>query len=59
MNIEEVLKKFILKEHLRTAASDGSSFVKKFNYHSFISKFKKSVRKMSMTVFTVFSRSYQ
>ena len=45
MNIEEVLKKFFLKEHLRTAASDGSSFVKKFNYHFFHIKIQKECEK--------------
>ena len=32
MNIEKVLRTNFLKEHLRTAASEGSSFVKKINY---------------------------
>ena len=35
MNIEKVLRINFLKEHLRTAASEGSVYVKKINYHLF------------------------
>ena len=59
VNIENFLRTNILKD-LRTAASEGSFYVKK-SYH-FLSKFKQSERKISMSVFTVFftfSRSYQ
>ena len=61
VNIEKVSRTNFLKEHLRTAASVGSFYVKK-KIMSFVSKFKESGRKISMSVFTVlfsFSRSYQ
>ena len=35
VNIEKVLRINFLKEHLRTAASEGSFYVKKINYHLF------------------------
>ena len=35
VNIEKVLRTNFLKEHLRTAASEGSFYVKKRNHHFF------------------------
>ena len=63
VNNEKVLRANLLKEHLRTAASEGSFYVKK-NKLSFLSyqNSNRSERKISMSVFTVlfsFSRSYQ
>ena len=53
MNIEKFLRTNFLKEHLRTAASEASFYLKKEIIISFITKFKQSERKISMSVFTV------
>ena len=40
VNIDKFLRTIFLKEHLRTAGSEGSFYVKKEMIISFISKFK-------------------